>query len=128
MEAPRYRIAGTVLSTRDVRALASFYERLLGWARLMDGDDWVVLRDGESGQALSFHTDVEYVAPTWPSAPGEQQIMMHLDIATDDREAAIAHAVQCGATKAEFQPVDDDVVVMLDPDGHPFCLLPSSSW
>jgi len=49
--------------------------------------------------------------------------MLHLDIATDDLEAAVAFAIECGATQAEFQP-QEDVRVMFDPDGHPFCLFP----
>ncbi len=127
MSAPRLRIAGTVVSTRDARALAAFYERLLGWPRLQDEDGWVVLRDDPHGPALSFHGDDEYVAPTWPSTASEQLMMMHLDIATDDLKAAVAHAIDCGATRAEFQP-QDEVTVMLDPDGHPFCLFPSPNW
>ena len=35
----------------------------------------------------------------------------------------MAHAVELGAEEAEFQP-QDDVRVMLDPAGHPFCLYP----
>ncbi len=125
---PRLRIAGTVLSTRDVQALAAFYGRLLGWPRLMDEEGWIVLRNDPTVPALSFHEDVEYVAPTWPSRASEQQMMMHLDIATDDLDAAVAHAIGCGATRAEFQPRGDEVTVMLDPDGHPFCLFPSPNW
>ncbi len=128
MSSPRLRIAGTVLSTRDAGALAAFYERLLGWPRLMDEEGWVVLRDDSAAQALSFHGDDEYVPPTWPSTAGEQLMMMHLDIATDDLEAAVAHAIECGATRAEYQPQDGAVTVMLDPDGHPFCLFPSPNW
>ena len=48
-------------------------------------------------------------------------MMAHLDIATDDLAGAVANAIECGATVAEYQP-QDDVRVMLDPDGHPFCL------
>jgi hypothetical protein len=44
-----------------------------------------------------------------------------LDIAVDDLAAAPARAVALGAIEAAFQP-QDDVRVMLDPDGHPFCL------
>ena len=127
MSRPRLRIAGTVLSTRDARSLAGFYERLLGWPRLMDEEGWVVLRDGPEGQALSFHGDEQYVPPTWPSTTGEQLMMVHLDIATDDLDAAVAHAIECGATRAAHQP-QDEVTVMLDPDGHPFCLFPSPNW
>ena len=56
-----------------------------------------------------------------PAGPGDQQMMMHLEIKVDDLPAAVAHAVAQGATLAGFQP-QDDVRVCLDPAGHPFCL------
>lgn len=127
MNRPRLRLAGTVLSTPDPDALATFYERLLGWPRLMDDDGWIVLRDDPGGVALSFHVDEHYVRPVWPSTPGEQQMMSHLDLVTDDLDAAVAHAVDCGASRHPQQTATDEVV-MLDPDGHPFCLIRSESW
>jgi hypothetical protein len=48
-------------------------------------------------------------------------MMMHLEIQVDDLESGAAHARACGATQADHQP-QDDVRVMLDPAGHPFCL------
>jgi catechol 2,3-dioxygenase-like lactoylglutathione lyase family enzyme len=127
MGAPRLRVAGTVLSSRDAQALAAFYERLLGWPRLADESGWVVLRPDPAGHGLSFHEDVEYIPPTWLSRPDCQQMMVHLDIATDDLDAAVAHAIGCGARLAQHQP-QDGARVMLDPEGHPFCLFPSSIW
>jgi Glyoxalase-like domain len=35
--------------------------------------------------------------------------------------AGVEHALGAGAVLADFQP-QDDVRVMLDPAGHPFCL------
>lgn len=125
MSTPRLRLAGTVLSTRDARPLAAFHERLVGWPRPTDEDGWDVLRQDGASVGLSFHEDVEYGPPTWPSTPGEQQMMVHLDIASDDLGAAAAHAVACGAGRAAYQPQAGDVTVMLDPDGHPFCLFPA---
>jgi hypothetical protein len=57
----------------------------------------------------------------WPPKPGEQQMMLHLDIAVEDLESGVAWALAAGATLAEFQP-QEDVRVVLDPAGHPFCL------
>ena len=48
-------------------------------------------------------------------------MMMHLDVEVDDLPSAVDHALAIGATLAEFQP-QDDVRVLLDPAGHPFCL------
>ena len=75
MSGPRFRLAGVVLSTRDPGALAAFYEALLGWERFMDDDGWVAIRPPDGGTALSFHTDVEYVPPIWPSRSDAQQMM-----------------------------------------------------
>ena len=124
-EAPWLKIAGTVFSSRRARDLAGFYSRLLGWPMRGDEEGWVVVRADDVSHGLSFHEDVEYVPPVWPSRPDAQQMMMHLDIGTDDLDAAVAWALECGATLAADQP-QPDVRVMLDPDGHPFCLFPTA--
>jgi catechol 2,3-dioxygenase-like lactoylglutathione lyase family enzyme len=121
MEQPRMTLTGTVLDAPDARALAAFYRRLLGWAVVREEPDWVKLSAPGGGAGLSFQTEAAYVEPTWPAGPGDQQMMMHLDIEVDDLDAAGAHAVAAGATLAECQP-QDDVRVYLDPAGHPFCL------
>jgi hypothetical protein len=48
-------------------------------------------------------------------------MMLHLDIATDDLDAAVALAVVAGGRLADLQP-QPHVRVVLDPHGHPFCL------
>jgi catechol-2,3-dioxygenase len=118
---PPMTLAATVLDAPDARQLAGFYQRLLGWPTTRDRPDWVTLRPPGGGAGLSFQTEPDYVRPTWPAGPGDQQMMMHLDIDVDDLEAAGAHAVAAGATLAAYQP-QDDVRVYLDPAGHPFCL------
>jgi hypothetical protein len=70
---------------------------------------------------LSFQLEEQQVRPVWPAGPGDQHMQMHLDIEVDDLDAACAEAVAAGATLAEFQP-QDDVRVLIDPAGHPFCL------
>ena len=48
-------------------------------------------------------------------------MMMHLDIGVTNLEAAVYDAIALGAELHVHQP-QDDVRVMLDPAGHPFCL------
>lgn len=121
MERPRIRVAATVLGAPYARDLADFYVRLLGWEMAVDEGDWVILRDPGGGTALSFQTESQYVRPVWPAGPGDQQMMVHLDVAVDDLEAGVAWAEALGATQAAHQP-QEEVRVMLDPAGHPFCL------
>jgi catechol 2,3-dioxygenase-like lactoylglutathione lyase family enzyme len=118
---PGMRLTATVLGAPDPRALAGFYQRLLGWPLGSDEPGWVTLRAPGGGAGLSFQTEEAHVRPTWPAGPGDQQMQMHLDIEVDDLEAAGAEAVAAGAVLAEYQP-QEDVRVYLDPAGHPFCL------
>ena len=79
----------------------------------------MTLRPG--GPGLSFQLEPDHVPPVWPAGPGDPRMQVHLDVQVDDLVDATAFAQSLGATAAEFQP-QDDVRVMLDPAGHPFCL------
>jgi len=121
MSTPGFRLSSTVLGTADPRGLASFYRDLLGWPTLQESPEWVVLRPVDGTAGLSFQLEESHVPPSWPNSPGEQQMQSHLDIAVDDLDAAVARATGLGASLASYQP-QDDVRVLLDPAGHPFCL------
>jgi predicted enzyme related to lactoylglutathione lyase len=114
-------LTGVVLNAPNAGDLATFYRSLLGWTVSEQETDWIALIPRDGGTGLSFQTEPDYVRPTWPSTPDRQQMMLHLDIAVDDLDAACTHAVATGAVLAEFQP-QDDVRVFFDPAGHPFCL------
>ena len=118
---PRMMLTGIVLDAPDARGLAAFYHRLLGWSAIQEEEDWVTLGAPGGGPGLSFQTEKNYVRPVWPAGPGDPQMSVHLDIRVEELEAAVAHAERAGATLAGFQP-QDHVRVMIDPDGHPFCL------
>ncbi len=111
------------IAAPDPRELAAFYSRLLGWTVTTAEDGWAQIRPpaGSVGPTLNFEYEADHVPPVWPSVAGRQQIQTHLDIAVDELDTAVEWALEAGATAAEFQP-QDDVRVMLDPVGHPFCL------
>jgi catechol 2,3-dioxygenase-like lactoylglutathione lyase family enzyme len=113
---------GVVIEAPDAQALADFYVRLLGWRiDRDDGGDFVTIAPPSGVAYLGIQRSPEYVPPVWPAAEGHQQMMMHLDVEVADRDAAVADAVAMGARLADHQP-QEDVRVMLDPAGHPFCL------
>ncbi|BDH12427.1 VOC family protein [Streptomyces hygroscopicus] len=120
-EKPRFSLATVVLDCPDAHVLADFYGRLLGWEVTISEPDWVLLRCPEGGTGLSFQSEPGYQPPVWPELPEEQQKMLHLDIRVDDLTEAEAYAVAAGATRAARQP-QDDLRVLFDPAGHPFCL------
>jgi catechol 2,3-dioxygenase-like lactoylglutathione lyase family enzyme len=121
MTRPHFVVVATTLDAPDADALASFYEKVLGWQRVTDKPTYVGLRPPTGGPGLCFQTEPNYVAPVWPSEPGAQLMMSHLEIGVDDLDAAQALAIDAGATLADYQP-QEHVRVMLDPAGHPFCL------
>ena len=122
MSAPHNaRVTTVTLNSPNPPALARFYARLLGWTIETESDGWVTLPNPNGGIGLAFHIEDVYTPPTWPSKPGEQIMMMHLEVLVDDLEAGCAHAQACGAVLAEYQP-QEHVRVHLDPDGHPFCI------
>jgi catechol 2,3-dioxygenase-like lactoylglutathione lyase family enzyme len=132
MSQPVLRVTSVTVAAPDPRSLAEFYSRLLGWPIAVTEparpgfppeDGWAQMGppDGQVGPTLNFEYEQDYVAPVWPSRPGEQQLQTHLDIAVADVAEAVAWAEGAGARQAEYQP-QDHVRVMLDPVGHPFCL------
>jgi catechol 2,3-dioxygenase-like lactoylglutathione lyase family enzyme len=119
------RWTGVCLDCADADELAQFYGRLLGWEITIRDGGWIAMRDPAAGVGLAFQEERWYQPPVWPERPGAKDKMLHLEIKVDDIEAAVAQAVSVGATVAAPQPDDrapDQLRVMLDPAGHPFCL------
>lgn len=115
-------VTTVTLGARDLLGLAQFYARLLGLPvpSVEPEDDWVSIGGGE-GWSLAIQLEPNQERATWPAAAGEQHMQVHLEIRADDLLAAQEHALACAATLASVQP-QDDVRVMFDPEGHPFCL------
>jgi len=115
---------GVVLDCPDARALATFYSELLGWPlwkpETADAEG-AALDPGEGVGGIAFQRDPGYQRPVWPPEPGRPRMSMHLDFEVDDLTEAVAHAIELGAALPDLQP-QDDVRVLLDPAGHPFCL------
>jgi len=101
----------------DPSDLAAFYEALLGYRRIHDEPDWVVIGPGSSSPAIAFQRVPSYLPPAWPSSARPAQ--MHIDIKVGDLEHAEAAVLELGATLLEG---GERFHVYADPAGHPFCL------
>ncbi len=121
-------LSSVVLDCSDAKSLAKFYENLLGWEMKVynhgENGDWIVLRNKEESTTRLVFQEIEnYKKPVWPEEKGQQQQMMHLDFYADNVEESVKKALQCGATLADFQ--SGDWYVLIDPEGHPFCIVPT---
>jgi catechol 2,3-dioxygenase-like lactoylglutathione lyase family enzyme len=129
MVAPRLRVTSVTIGTPRPRLLAHFYAQLLGTTVTTeeppgpgepDAAGWAQLR-APDGPRLNFEYERHFRRPVWPSTAGAQTASQHLDIEVADLPGAVEHALAGGATLASTQ-TQDDVRVLFDPDGHPFCL------
>jgi predicted enzyme related to lactoylglutathione lyase len=113
-------IAGTlshfVIDCHDPEALSAFWADLLGVEVHFRWHQYVMLRPTvEGGPALTFQQVDE---------PKVGKSRAHLDIAVDDLEAAIAYAVERGATRLQRNEEDGVVLeILADPEGNEFCLV-----
>ena len=129
---PRMDVTSVTIGAPAPRELAAFYARMLDWPVVVEEparpgfppeDGWAQLRPpaGKLGPTLNIEYEAQYTRPVWPSEPGKQHITVHLDIAVQNPDTAVDWATEAGATLADHQP-QENVRVMLDPAGHPFCL------
>jgi predicted enzyme related to lactoylglutathione lyase len=113
---------GTAIEAPDPGALARFYSDLLSWPLGHEEPGTAILAAPGGSSYVVFQQATDYRAPVWPPVEGEQRPMMHFDFQVGDLDAAVADAVALGALVAEAQP-QDNVRVLIDPAGHPFCLV-----
>ncbi|HXN61742.1 MAG TPA: VOC family protein [Acidimicrobiales bacterium] len=112
---------GTAIEAPDPVALAAFYSELLGWPIGHQEPGTVVLAAPEGPIYIVFQEAAGYKAPVWPPTDGAQRPMMHFDFQVGDLDSAVGEAVALGAKVAHDQP-QENVRVLFDPAGHPFCL------
>ena len=105
-------VAAVAFDCREPMALALFWQRLLGGEVEADEEGLVELR------SASVRLDFGPV-------PEDKQVKnrLHLDLGTDDVEAAVRHALDAGATLAHDVYDGDRWTVLRDPEGNEFCLL-----
>lgn len=110
---------GVTLDCPDPSRLADFYRQLTGMEISYSSEGFAGLSGG--GPAIGFQRVEGFQPPKWPSQDVPQQF--HLDFSVQDLPAAEKWVLELGATKPDNQPGGDRWVVLLDPAGHPFCLV-----
>jgi hypothetical protein len=98
----------------DPPTLAAFWAGLVGGVARVDADGDAFVRGGV-GPDLDFLR-----VPEGKAAKNR----IHLDLTVPDVAAAAAEAVRLGASRASDVYEGDRWVVLRDPEGNEFCLLP----
>ncbi len=105
------------------REVGYFWSAVLGWPFVWDQDEETAIRAPDGTGPL-----ITWGGPPVPPKLGKNRL--HLDIAPldrDDQHAEVDRLVALGATRVDIGQGDVDWVVMADPDGNEFCVLPASS-
>ncbi len=116
-------LAMVTIDCVDPTKEATFWAAALGWEVTYADENYGMASDGT--QRLGFGRVDGWEAPAWPNPDGTKQF--HLDLAVDDLDAAERQLLELGATKPADQP-GETWTVLLDPDGHPFCLTKAANW
>jgi len=134
------RLRQVVLDGTDVRLLAEFYRRLLGWRYRPgdepppagepdpEGEDWLALRDPAGGVQVAFQQVASLPEATWPEGPVPQQLHLDLTVPTTaDLDLQHERALALGARLLEDDAdnPEEPLRVYADPAGHPFCIFVS---
>lgn len=122
MSTPVTELIAFTIDCSDASKLARFYAELAGGEVTGEYPEYGYAQTTIGPHTLNFQSVEAYAAPQWPGQEHPQQF--HLDFRIADLDAGIEHATALGAGAAERQPAPDAYRVMIDPDGHPFCLCP----
>lgn len=132
-------LRAVVLDTTDVRRLAEFYRKLLGYhyrpgdeppaAAESDTKEWLVLVGPAGGTGLSFQQVDRLPASTWPADGVPQQLHLDLSVPSADELLSQHRRVLSLGGRLLYDRFDDPVeplYVYADLAGHPFCIFVGS--
>ena len=93
---PTASIAMVSIDCEDAAVMGKFYNAVLGWPLVYEGDGYAMLQQGD--QRVGFGSTPDYRRPSWPD-DGHKQF--HLDLSAEDVEGAVARCVALGASKPD---------------------------
>jgi len=107
------------LSCDGSQEVGYFWSEALGWPLVWDQDQETAIRSPHGGPKV-----------TWggpPLMPKRGKNRLHFDLAPpadSDQQTEVDRLISLGATRLNIGQGDVDWVVMADPDGNAFCVLP----
>ncbi|MDX3638447.1 VOC family protein [Streptomyces sp. MB09-02B] len=107
------------LASDGSQEVGYFWSRALGWPLVWDQDEETAIQSPHGG------TKITWGGP--PLAPKVGKYRLHFDLvpsADSDQQSEIDRLVALGAAPADIGQGPVDWAVLVDPDGHEFCVLP----
>jgi predicted enzyme related to lactoylglutathione lyase len=108
------------LSGDGSRATGHFWSAALGWPLVWDQDEETAIRAPRGGPKVTWGGP-----PLTPKA-GKERVHLHVAPPSEgDQQVEVERLLTLGATRVDLGQGEVGWVVLADPDGHEFCLLPA---
>ncbi len=107
------------LACDGTQQVGYFWSKALGWPLVWDQDEETAIRSPDGGPKI-----------TWGGPPVNPKVgenRLHFDLMPaggSNVQAEVERLVELGATRRDIGRADVDRVVLTDPDGNEFCILP----
>jgi hypothetical protein len=116
------RIQCVCVDCHDPEVVAGFWQAALGWRRTYERPDEIVLEPPAGSAEDGVAADLLFLRVPDPN-PGKNRL--HIELRPDDQAAEVDRLIALGAERASVgQGPDVAWVVMADPEGNEFCVLP----
>jgi len=113
-------VGTVVVNVQDMERAVAFWTAALGYrARESDLDPEFMLLEHPQQSFVPVSLQLA-------DAPPAEPVRLHLDLYTDHQHRQVQRLVELGASRVEGwrYPPDADFVVLRDPDGNEFCVIP----
>jgi len=106
------------IASEGSQKVGYFWSEVLGWPLVWDQDEETAIQSPRGGLKI-----------TWgggPLTPKTGKYRLHFDLAPPvdgDQQAEVERLISLGAARTDIGQGDVHWVVMVDPDGHEFCVL-----
>ncbi|GAA3197031.1 VOC family protein [Nonomuraea roseoviolacea] len=116
------QLVALCIDAHDPHSLARFWGGVLGWETAGDADDGITLLPADdTGFQIRFF-------PTREEKTGQNQIHFDLTSNLQDQQVTVARALELGARHLDIgQGPDARHVVLADPEGNEFCVIPAGN-
>ena len=115
------RIQCIVVDAGDPERLARFWAEAIGWRITYESDEEWAVEPPEGSPANDVAPDILFV-----KVPDRKvsKNRLHLDLRPADQQAEVGRLIALGAAPADIGQRDTRWVVLADPEGNEFCVLP----
>ena len=123
------RLTEVIVDCHDLEVVASFWCEVLGYERAAAGEGWLAIRTpGQELSADALAADAQPPALAFVNVPeakaGKNRV--HVDVTPTDRSQAaeVDRLLGLGARRADIGQDETPWVVLADPEGNEFCVMP----